>query len=94
MIQVYSVAEAIALSRSCRSVFYHAIKDGELVAHKRGRRTLILAENLQRWLESMPQLKAGPRGRPLTTKSKPPDHLQHAKSAEVDLGEPVRGQTA
>ena len=33
---------------------YEAIAAGRLVARKRGRRTIILAEDLRKWLDAMP----------------------------------------
>jgi len=52
----YSIAEACAVARTGRTVLYEAIRTGKLAARKRGRRTLILAEDLRRWVESLPAL--------------------------------------
>jgi excisionase family DNA binding protein len=49
-----TIAEACAASRSGRTTIYEAIKRGELVARKRGRKTLILPEDLRRWVEDLP----------------------------------------
>ena len=57
MTQVHSIPEACALARAGRTALYQAINSGELVAHKRGKRTLIFASDLQRWLESLPRSK-------------------------------------
>lgn len=50
----YSVPEAVAASGQSRTSVYAAMKDGSLVARKRGRRTFILVEDLKRWLENLP----------------------------------------
>jgi excisionase family DNA binding protein len=53
----FSVAEACVISGVGRTNFYQALKDGEVTARKRGKRTLVLASELQRWLNSLPQLE-------------------------------------
>lgn len=54
----YSIPEVCELARAGRTALYQAINSGELVAHKRGKRTLIFAGDLQRWLNSLPQIEA------------------------------------
>ena len=59
----YSIAEACTVARAGRTSVYEAIKSGELVAHKRGRRTVILADDLRRWLEALPVIETKGRDR-------------------------------
>ena len=46
--------EAAAVSAVGRTRMYAAVKDGKLKARKFGRRTVILATDLQAFLESLP----------------------------------------
>jgi excisionase family DNA binding protein len=50
----YSIPEACASSRMGRTTLYEAIRAGELRAVKRGRRTLILVEDLKSWVTNLP----------------------------------------
>ena len=54
----YSIAEACQLARIGRTTIYAAIKAGDLSARKVGRRTVLLAAELTRWLESLPTVSA------------------------------------
>jgi hypothetical protein len=54
---VFTIKEAVAESKTSRTALYSAIGRGELVARKRGKRTLILADELHRWLEGLPVFK-------------------------------------
>jgi excisionase family DNA binding protein len=54
----FSVAEACSAARIGRTSLYQAIRAGELRALKRGRRTIILANDLRRYLEGLPTLEA------------------------------------
>lgn len=51
------ISEACAASRCGRTTVYDAIRRGQLRALKRGKSTLILAEDLRRWVESLPALE-------------------------------------
>lgn len=53
----HSIAEAGARSGLGRTSIYELLKTGQLVAHKCGRRTLILDVDLKRCLQSLPTIK-------------------------------------
>ena len=53
----HNITEACARSGIGRTAIYELINTGQLPARKRGRRTLILAEDLQRCLQSLPSIK-------------------------------------
>jgi excisionase family DNA binding protein len=48
------IAEAVRLTGMGRSSLYSAIKRGELPIRKSGRRTLLMIEDIQRWLANLP----------------------------------------
>jgi excisionase family DNA binding protein len=52
----YSVTEACDVAKAGRTAIYAAIREGALTARKRGRKTLILPEDLRRWVEGHPPL--------------------------------------
>jgi len=56
----YSVAEACEVARIGRTSLYQAIRAGELRAVKHAKRTLVLADDLRRWLQSLPAFTPTP----------------------------------
>ncbi len=57
MDQVFSVSEVCAIAHMGRTTFYEVLKSGALTARKRGARTCVLASELQRFLDSLPQIE-------------------------------------
>jgi excisionase family DNA binding protein len=49
-----SIAEAVRLTGIGRSSLYEAIRRGDLPIRKSGRRTVLLMEDLRRWLAGLP----------------------------------------
>ncbi len=52
--KAYTIREAVEAGAGSRSVIYENIKSGTLKARKRGRSTIILASDLIKYLESLP----------------------------------------
>ncbi len=53
---ILTISEACHHSRTGRTALYAAIKSGQLIARKRGSRTMILANDLKQWVESLPKM--------------------------------------
>jgi len=61
---VLSVSQAVRASGVGRTAIFAAIKKGELVARKNGRRTLIAVSDLETWFGQLPLAGGtGPRER-------------------------------
>jgi excisionase family DNA binding protein len=54
----YSIAETLALTGLGRDKLYRLINEGQLPARKAGRPTLVLATDLDRFLEALPTIAA------------------------------------
>ena len=54
-----NVKQAVEASGLTRSHLYEAMKEGKLTARKAGRRTIIMADDLRRYVENLP---TAPRG--------------------------------
>ncbi|NHN86311.1 helix-turn-helix domain-containing protein [Acetobacter musti] len=55
----YQIDEAAKICGLGRTRLYDAIREGRLIAHKFGRRTVIRAENLTAFLDSLEPLRTG-----------------------------------
>ena len=55
--RAYSIRQVREVTGFCNEKVYRHIRSGELIARKAGRRTLVLAEDLDRFLQFLPTLK-------------------------------------
>jgi len=61
MTTALSIVQVCEAASASRTTVYEAIKAGELVARKRGARTLVLSDDLAAWLQSLPTISGAPR---------------------------------
>ncbi len=54
-----TIPDAVRVSGMSRTSIYEALKRGDLTARKAGRRTLIQFADLQSYLASLPEYRAG-----------------------------------
>ncbi|MCR9072724.1 MAG: helix-turn-helix domain-containing protein [Alphaproteobacteria bacterium] len=54
-----TIPDAVRMSGMSRTSIYEALKRGDITARKAGRRTLIPFADLQAYLASLPQYRAG-----------------------------------
>jgi hypothetical protein len=54
----FYINEAVAAGAGSRSELYEALRRGDLKARKRGRRTVILREDLSAYLASLPEYRS------------------------------------
>jgi hypothetical protein len=54
----FHINDAVGAGAGSRSEIYEALKRGELKAKKRGRRTIILRDDLMAYLASLPDYRA------------------------------------
>lgn len=53
----YTIKEACSVSRTGKTTLYAAIRRGDLLARKLGKKTLILEDDLRRWIEHLPTVR-------------------------------------
>ena len=54
----FTIAEAVEAGAGSRTMIYEALKIGALKARKRGKRTIILAADLDEYLQNLPDFGA------------------------------------
>jgi hypothetical protein len=59
--QAYELNELTELGHGSRSFLYIEIAEGRLRAVKRGRRTIVMAKDLEGWLKTLPAAEISPK---------------------------------
>jgi len=54
----YTIPAAVKAAAVSRTELYRAVSRGELTLRKRGKRSLILADELRRWVQALPAAAA------------------------------------
>jgi hypothetical protein len=57
--RAFELAELEEQGHGCRSYLYEQINQGHLRAVKRGRRTIVLVEDLEKWISALPYRPKG-----------------------------------
>ncbi len=55
--RAFRIAEICSITGLGRTTIYAAIRAGDLIARKCGRRTIVLADDLSEWLASLPRTR-------------------------------------
>lgn len=90
---VHSIPEACSIACVGRAALYEAINSGALRAVKRGSRTLILAEDLRRYVQSLPPVAVRQSGVPmqgheaLSNTASAKDRVTDHKDGDAGAGE-------
>jgi Helix-turn-helix domain len=56
--RAFTIRDVIRHTTLCRDSVYKAINEGRLVARKAGKRTLVTAEDLNAFLQSLPRVQS------------------------------------
>lgn len=56
-----SIRQVLDITGISRPTFYNHVKAGRIVARKLGRRTIVMAADLERYLNSLPRLHEPPK---------------------------------
>lgn len=68
----YSIEEAVAMTGLCRDLIYRGINENRLTAKKFGRRTLLPAQALQNFINSLPEGATSPSPNPRAGRGRKP----------------------